>query len=215
MPVNLPPAPDGRLLHQRTYDVESYATDDGRLILRGTIHDQKPAGIYFEDDPDPLSVHLMVVELALAFPSLEIESAEVLMEVTPHKGCSSIEASYQQLVGLSIARGFSRKVKDLFGGPSGCTHIGALLQAMAPVAIQSMWSMRAVDETPVALTPDQEAQQRRQALAFNIDTCHIWARDGEQMAQVEAGGEMEPPVWALERLEKLGRSADDWFKNGV
>lgn len=210
----LPPAPSGTLLHQRTYDVQAYKSDDGRLVLRGVIHDEKPPGIYFDGDPDPLSIHLMVVELTLAYPSLEIEKVEVLMDITPHTTCSSIEAAYQQLVGLSIARGFSRKVKDLFGGPSGCTHVGALLQAMAPVAIQSIWSMRAVDETPVALTDEQADEQRRQAMAFNADTCHIWARDGEQMALVESGAPMEPPVWATERLEKLGRSTDDWFKNG-
>jgi len=214
MSPTLPPAPNGTLLHDRSYDIQAYKADDGRLILRGALHDQKPPGIYFDGDPDPLSVHLMVVELTLAYPSLEIEAAEVLMEVTPHKGCSSIEQRYQQLVGLSIARGFSRKVKDLFGGPSGCTHVGALLQAMAPVAIQSIWSMRAVDETPVSVTPEQFAEQRRQAAAFNADTCHIWARDGEQMAKIEAGGEFEPPVWAVERLEKLGRSTDEWFKTG-
>ncbi|MEM9133106.1 MAG: DUF2889 domain-containing protein [Actinomycetota bacterium] len=214
MSTTLPPAPKGTLLHHRTYDVEAYKADDGRLILRGSLHDQKPPGIYFDDDPEPLSVHLMVVELTLAFPALEIEKVDVLMDVTPHRGCSTIEQRYQQLVGLSIARGFSRKVKDLFGGPSGCTHIGALLQAMAPVAIQSMWSMRAVDETPVALTPEEQDEQRRRAMAFNADTCHIWARDGEQMARIEAGDELEPPVWAVERLEKLGRPADEWFKTG-
>jgi len=37
---------------------------------------------------------------------------------------------------LSIARGFTHKVRGLFGGPRGCTHTTALSQAMAPEAIQ-------------------------------------------------------------------------------
>ena len=46
------------------------------------------------------------------------------------------------LVGLSIARGFTHRVRELFGGPRGCTHTTALLQAMAPIAMQCFWSMR-------------------------------------------------------------------------
>jgi hypothetical protein len=137
--MELPPEPDGDLIHHRTYDVLSYRLANDRFMLRGIIHDQKPPGIYFDGDPDPLSVHHMVVDLTLTFPTLEIVAADVTMNVTPHTSCNRIEPDYQQLVGLSIARGFSRKVKDLFGGPSGCTHIGALLQAMAPVAVIAPW----------------------------------------------------------------------------
>lgn len=173
------------------------------------IHDQKPPGIIIEDDPEPLSIHQMVVDLIVEFPSLVIASAEVVMEVTPHTGCTSIEPTYRQLVGLSVTRGFSRRVQELFGGPRGCTHVGALLQAMAPVAIQSMWSMRALDETPVAIGASVE-DQRREAMLFNRNTCHVWADDGELIGIVAAGGEPEPPLWAVERLGQLGRSVEEW-----
>ncbi len=207
----LPPEPEGRLLHHRSYDVRAYHLADDRLMLRGIVHDQKPPGIYFDDDPDPLSVHHMVVDLHLHFPSLEIVAADVTMNVTPHHECSRIEPDYQQLVGLSIARGFSRKVKDLFGGPSGCTHIGALLQAMAPVAIQSMWSMRAVtDGTPMNVDAEPDLEARRRSLAFNINTCHIWDEQGEQVVSIMNGGEVGVPVWAEQRLAELGRDVSEW-----
>ncbi len=219
-PKRLPPEPDGQLIHHRTYDVEAYREDDGRrLRLRGMVHDEKPPGIYFPDDPDPLSVHQMVVDLVLDFPTLEIVEVDVVMEVTPHAACVSIEETYQKLVGLSIARGFSRKVKDLFGGPLGCTHIGALLQAMAPVAIQSMWSMQAAaaqaakeaGETEVTFGP-MDDEGRKRAMAFNLNTCHMWAEDGPNVALIRSGGEMEPPVWAVERLEALGRDPQEWSR---
>lgn len=206
----LPPEPAGELVHQRDYTVKSYRQSADRLRIRGVIQDQKPPGVYIEDDPEPLSVHQMVVDLVLDFPTLEIVEAEVVMEVTPHATCTSIETTYQQLVGVSIARGFSRTVRDLFGGPRGCTHVGALLQAMAPIAIQSLWSMRALDETPVALTAAEALEQRRQGLAFNTNTCHVWEEDGELMKKAMAGDELDPPLWVVDRLEKLGRSPDDW-----
>lgn len=209
--MELPPEPAGDLIHHRSYDVRSYRLAPDRMMLRGIVHDQKPPGVYFEGDPDPLSVHHMVVDLTLVFPTLEIEAATVTMNVTPHTNCNQIEPDYQKLVGLSIARGFSRQVKNLFGGPSGCTHIGALLQAMAPVAIQSMWSMTSVNSDRTA-PPDPEAaeQAKKRARAFNLNTCHIWAEDGEQILSLERGEPLEVPVWAKDRLEKLGRDPNEW-----
>ena len=210
--MELPSPPDGDLIHHRTYDVLAYRRASDRLALRGIVHDQKPPGIYFEGDPEPLSVHHMVVDLVLDFPSLEIVEADVTMNVTPHMSCNAIEPSYQQLVGLSIARGFSRQVKDLFGRSSGCTHLGALLQAMAPVAIQSMWSMNSMGPRAQVQSSDRDAAvlARERAMAFNLNTCHIWDEDGEAVAAIRRGEELEVPVWASERLVKLGRAPQEW-----
>lgn len=208
------PEPTGTLIHNRSYDVASYRVGSDRLRLRGKVQDEKPPGIYIEDDPDPLTVHEMEVDLLLDFPSLEIVEVMVSMQTHPHKGCTAIEPDYQKLVGVSIARGFNRQVKELLGGPRGCTHIGALLQAMAPVAIQSTWSMRSLAqrEDPTAVAVELSPEDRKRNLAYNINTCHIWDEHGEQMRNVMEGVEMEVPVWAEDRLAKLGRSADDWRK---
>jgi hypothetical protein len=45
---------------------------------------------------------------------------------------------------------------------------------------------------------------------MNLGTCHIWAEDGEQVARLSAGGEMEVPLWAEERMVSLGLEPDDW-----
>ena len=157
----------------------------------------------------------MVIDLALTFPGMEIIEASVKMNVTPHMACSKIEPDYQKLVGLSIARGFSRNVKDLFGRSDGCTHLGALLQAMAPVAVQSSWSMRALSSSGVSIEALPDIDAKRQALAFNINTCHIWDEDGEQVQAVLSGRDLEVPVWAEKRLEKLGRPAGEWGRGRV
>ena len=209
----MPPEPDLPLIHQRNYEVKAYRQTPTELRLRGTVRDQKPAGIYFDDD-QPLTVHHMIVDLVISFPALEILEVDVVLETHPHDHCASIEDHYQKLVGLSIARGFSRHVKDLFGGPRGCTHVGALLQAMAPVAIQSTWSMRAANEGAVAVKIDRSQGEAgmREALRFNLDTCHIWAEDGEMVAKVRAGEDIPPPVWAAKRLAELGLDPGDWSR---
>lgn len=208
-PTHFPPDPEGEpLLHQREYVVRSYRQAADRLRIRGMVHDRKPAGMYINDDPEPMSIHQMVVDLIIDFPSLEIVDVDVVMKVTPHTGCTDIEETYRKLVGLSIARGYTHKVRELFGGPRGCTHVGALLQAMAPVAIQSFWSMRSF-ETPVNLAATLR-EERIQHMSRNFNSCHVWDTEGEFVKNILAGGEIEPPLWAARRLAELGRPATDW-----
>lgn len=200
------------LLHQRTYLVRSYREADDRMRIRGTVQDVKPGGLYIAEDPEPLEIHHMVVDLVVEFPSLRIIDASVVMETHPHPECVRIEDHYRHLIGLSIARGFTHKVRELFGGPRGCTHTTALLQAMAPVAIQSMWSLQMpagggqAVAAPRVMTPDE----RRAMFRFNVNSCHVWEEGGELMELVEAGGDVPVPVWAEERLVKLGRDPAEW-----
>jgi hypothetical protein len=203
-------------LHQRTYLVRSYRQNDDRLRLRGAVQDLKPAGVYIADDPDPLGVHHMVVDLIVQVPDMTIVDANVVMETHPHAQCVRIEDHYRKLIGLSIARGFTHKVRELFGGPRGCTHTTALLQAMAPVAIQSIWSLQMSvadrNDTDVAVAaPRVVTPEQRQALMrFNIGSCHVWDEDGEMVASAMAGEMFDPPLWAVERLRALGRDPSEW-----
>ncbi|MCU1504987.1 MAG: hypothetical protein JWM12_4341, partial [Ilumatobacteraceae bacterium] len=193
------------LLHERAYIVRSYRKGPDGLVLRGAVRDQKPPGLYVPVDPDPLTMHHMIVDLHIAVPSLEIETVDVKLETHPHAECPRIEENYQALVGLSIARGFINKVRQLFGGPRGCTHTTALLQAMAPVAIQSMWSFRMqAAESAGNPTPFGSPEARAQSIAANLNTCHVWAEDGELLTRIQDGAPMEQPVWMRTRLEKLG-----------
>ncbi len=207
--------PQSQLIHERAYVVRAYRKDASTLLLRGAVRDQKPPGLYVPDDPEPLTIHHMIVDLHIAVPTLEIMLAKVVMEMHPHEHCRQIEDHYQKLIGLSIARGFTHKVRELFGGPRGCTHTTALLQAMAPVAIQSMWSFRmavvregggADAGAPDFSTPEA----RMRAVATNLNTCHIWAEDGEQVTGIRNGEPMEVPVWIVKRYAELGRDPGTW-----
>lgn len=106
-------------MHARTYEVRAYRLSDTAFRLRGAVRDLKPPGTYVAGDPEPLTMHHMVVELDVEYPSLAITAARTHFEAFPTEQCPAIIARYDALVGLSIARGFSRKVRDLFGGPRG------------------------------------------------------------------------------------------------
>jgi hypothetical protein len=115
---------------------------------------------------------------------------------------------------MSIARGFNAKVKELFAGARGCTHITALLSAMAPVAIQAGWSMRVAassSEEPNAVEEGNFEEQRRRQFAGTINTCHMWDENGALAAKVKAGNFVEVPLSVKKRLTELGRSDDEWL----
>lgn len=206
--------PDADLIHERAYVVRAYRKDAGTIWLRGAVRDQKPPGMYIPDDDEPLTMHHMIVDLHVTVPMLEIVYAKVVMETYPSSYCPRIEDHYQNLVGLSIARGFTHKVRELFGGPRGCSHTTALLQAMAPVAVQSTWSMAALAmrESGGQVTETSDEDMRAFAMRSNLNTCHVWDEHGERVATMQDGEPQEVPLWVRRAYERLGKDPSTWTR---
>jgi len=203
-----PPEPDYMRIHTRRYEVRAYHMADDRLMLRGVVVDEKPVGLYIEHDPDPLWMHHMILDLEIHFPTLVIQKANVTFREHPHIGCTNIVDHYKKLEGMSITRGFNAKVKELFAGPRACTHTTALLQAMAPVAVQSMWSMRVASARTRGESLDQMGEGPQTASPIN--TCHMWEESGELATAVREGREIEIPLSISKRLRTLGLTDDVW-----
>ena len=208
----LPPDDGLDLIHTRQYETRVYQISDAELLVRGAVSDTKPPGLYVLGDPESMEIHQMQLELRVRLPGLEITSARVLFETHPHEQCPLIADDYARLVGLSIARGFTREIRNLFGGPKGCTHVNALLQAMAPAVVQSTWSVsvrrgRLRGESGQAISPEE----RLRRLKGNVNTCHLWAEDGEHVASLNRGERPGfPPLPVRERLRDLGRDETEW-----
>ncbi len=202
-----PEAIDDELLHTRRYDVTAVRRGDDAFVLRGSVIDEKPPHLYLDDDPEPLVIHHMTVELTVSYPQLTITDADVTFNSFPQLLCPAIASHYRELVGLSIARGFTHEVRARFGGPRGCTHTTALLSAMAPVAVQCHWSMSRLGDQPAPRqAPDQE-------LRLTLNSCHVWAEDGEFARQVTAGERVPGPILPIRRrLEERGVDPDAWWE---
>ena len=182
----IPSDPEGlQILHDREYRVRAYRLADDRILIEGAVRDEKPPGLYLRADPEPMTIHHMHVGIEISFPGLEILDVRVEFEMHPRDECPTIVEHYQNLVGLSIGRGFTHRVRELFGGPRGCTHTTALLQAMAPVAMQCFYSMRAakarLDGEPEPML-DRRRHGSDEMWRLNIGTCHVWAPDGDAVA---------------------------------
>lgn len=212
-PILAPDPADLEVLHEREYRVRAYRFPPGHVagdgvLIRGAVRDQKPAHLYIAEDPDPLTIHHMQVELHVAFPSMLILEASVLFESHPHDTCGSIADSYKGLKGLSIARGFTHRVRESFGGPRGCTHTTSLLLAMAPVAVQCIWSMQASQSRrtgePMPGPEELSSAERERRWAATLNSCHVWADDGELVHNLRNGGTVELPVTIKRRFERLG-----------
>lgn len=209
---------DGELIpiHTRNYNVDAFKKGDDQVLLRGMVHDTKPPGLYIVGDSEPLTIHKMIVEVEVTFPQLVITRAEVVFDGFPNESCPGITTHYEKLVGLSIARGFTHKVRELFGGPRGCTHVTALLQAMAPVAVQCGWSMRVLSARAAiaagAANPTMEPEAAQRVFNQNLNTCHVWDENGAHVELVRKGGMPRPPINIRTRLAELGRDEDEWMR---
>ena len=206
-----PENPDFPLIHTRRYEVRAFRMAADRLMLRGVVVDEKPAGLYLKGDEQPLWLHHMIVDLEIVYPTFLIEKASATFHEHPHLECTHITDHYKNLEGMSIARGFNAKVKELFAGARGCTHITALLSAMAPVAIQAGWSMRAVASSDVQVDAQKDHENRERQLAGTINTCHMWDENGALAASVSSGNYTEVPLSVKKRLTELGRSEEEWL----
>ena len=202
----LPSPPEGAVpvLHDREYRIESFLLDNGNLLIHGALRDQKPPGLLVPGDPEPLTMHHMQVGLEISVPDRTIVAVQTHFEAYPHRGCPAIIDHYERLVGLSIARGFTHEVRRLFGGPRGCAHTTALLQAMAPIAMQSSKSIEAIQAqragapNPIVTRPAGQGT----SWEYLLNTCHVWAEGGERHSVIDEGGMQTIPVDV--RLRELG-----------
>jgi Protein of unknown function (DUF2889) len=197
-----------KLLHQRAYEIDSVMEDAEHFRLIGHMRDRDPHGLWSIQDTEPLTVHHMQVELLVRADTLTIVDVSVQMHVHPQVECPNILPEYQQIIGLSIVRGFTHKIREMFGGPKACTHIGAMLNAMAPVAIQSLWPFyRQGDGLQTSDgNPQDRAKPDPRHFERNRNSCHVWASEGPMFSLLESGGDVPIPLWAQERLAQRGVS---------
>ena len=191
-------------IHQRNYITEAFDEGDVRMRVSGRLVDNKPQGLCLEDGSD-LVIHDMSIDLLIDPPSFTIVDVENHMSTRPYAQCEEILDSYKALIGLSVTRGYGNRVKKLFGGPNGCSHMGALLLAMGPVAIQASWSLVNLHESLESrLNKVDNDHDRERRLQLNMNTCHVWKEEGQHIQLIKIGKRAPLPGWESDRLMSLG-----------
>ena len=165
-------------VHVRTIRVEIAPAGADEMEVTATLVDERPANArpWFGSDPPPV-IHDMRLGLRLRNPGLVITEVRSDMVSHPYTICPEALPPLQQLVGLSIGRGFTREVNERFGRQRGCAHFTALIHAMAPAVRQGAGVVFPELEGPSASAP------------WFVDTCQAWRSEGPLHRLVRAGDE--------------------------
>ncbi len=163
------------LIHTRTITVNCFEADDERLIVEGSLTDERhyPYVLHaLNQQRDAGLMHQMTLTMELTIPQLEIISLTAEMPVIPDQGCGDVKAAVQKLVGHRIQPGFTTQVRALFGKAAGCVHLTNLILTMASAAVQGLWSYFSRSREGGALSlPDMDG-------SMLLDSCYMWRKDG-------------------------------------
>lgn len=161
---------EGDPVHRRTMDFEVFERQ-GDLAVVGRLRDERP---WAAGTGKVEQVHDIELSVTVRRPELVITEAAATMRRFPHAECPQIEAAFGGLVGLSVARGYTRAVQERFGRALGCSHLEFLARAIGPVVVQAIPSS-------AARMADREragAMMAEAGAGWLADTCHVWAADG-------------------------------------
>jgi hypothetical protein len=160
-------------IHRRQFDIVIYETRNPFFFVEGRLVDTRyRKSHYMNGTTKPRgTLHHMMIRMQVSLPGLVIEDIEARMKTAPRNECREVEKSLSGIRGTPIAAGFTRKVKNLYGGARGCTHLIALLLAMGTAAVQGAWSISAQHPiSPSSFSP--------RSLKLLENTCHLWRSDG-------------------------------------
>ncbi len=169
MPLS-PPKSARKPLHHRAISVRGYVRDDGLFDIEGHLGDTKAVDLKLQSKHLPAGepIHEMWLRITID-KNLNIVDAEAVTDAMPYEGtCDQIVPEYRALIGLSITPGFTHRVKTLFGGTRGCTHLTDLIGIVATTAFQTL-----------AGQPGQNRDQQ----PFQLDRCHALRVDGDTVAE--------------------------------
>jgi hypothetical protein len=164
----------GKKVHTRTIEVTTYEYDGQRIIVEGFLKDdrfQESHVITGETFPGGV-VHHMSIRLLVNCSNLLIEDIDCDLTSVPREMCRETIDCLAPIKGLTIARGFTAKVKKMAGGNKGCTHLVELILAMAPAVFQGFGAHQSMK--PLNLGSDH----RKLILEFLLNTCRVWREDG-------------------------------------
>ena len=175
--------------HARTIETVNYSVDATHMLSVGRLRDLRDFPSFgFTENPHPAGpMHDLEIFVLLRTPDLLIEDIEVAIHKVPRDDCLTLAHSLDAVVGISVSRGFTDKVKSLAGGKRGCTHLVHLLSTMAPAILQGYWAMRDREEAP---SPEAGRRRAESSARYLKDSCYTWREDGEAFQELleRAGG---------------------------
>lgn len=162
-----------RLLHRRDVQCWGYRREDGLWDIEGRMTDVKTYPFPNEDRGGAIQagepLHAMWIRLTVD-DRFVIHDVEACADATPFNLCPAVANCYRQLIGVQIGPGWSLKLKELFSGVQGCTHMTELLGPIATTMFQTLYGQR-YDEDDAKPASDRPPPPV-------LNTCHALSSDG-------------------------------------
>lgn len=170
-----------KLAHTRVVTCTGYERDDGLWDIEGRIVDTKPyrfpnrdRGGWIEADE---ALHDMSIRLTVNL-DLEVKDVEAVIDASPYHYCKTVADIAENLVGLSIAPGWTARSKVAMGKNRGCTHLTELLGPVATTAIQTIASEKMKrQQTSKNHLDNNTLEDRKGKTSQFIDSCYALAAD--------------------------------------
>ncbi|MGH9081110.1 MAG: DUF2889 domain-containing protein [Acidimicrobiales bacterium] len=185
-------------LHRRVMEFEAYESDPGLLVI-GRLRDERP---WAEGTSGPSTVHDMELRVTVRTDDMVVVEAVARMHSFPHAECPMIVEAFAGLAGLSVSRGFTRRVQERLGGPRGCSHLEQLARALGPVVIQAVTSRRALAMSRGELRDLSSGT----GSPWATNSCHVWAEGGVAEQKLAAGWRPGTGPYPSRPLEAIRRS---------
>ncbi len=167
--MSLPRPVARKLSHNRTIDCRGYEREDGLWDIEGHLTDVKTETWKNRtgsiDLPAGVPAHDMWIRLTIDL-NFVIHDAVAATVMGPYAPCGDITPKFAGLKGKRIGRGWTKDLRDIIGGPNGCTHHWELLGRIAATAYQA---------TNRARQATQKHQPGQKPHTFN--TCHMYTPD--------------------------------------
>lgn len=174
--------PADRKIHSRDIRLATYPYRENSIIVEGFLKDERYLPVFdITGDVKPAGViHHFGIWLTVDSDPLMIRDAEAEMITLPMTECRALADSVAALAGLEIRSGFSRKVRDIMGGPDGCTHLCHLATVMIQEVVQGFFVRKRQTKPPLPSSVD--TLDNKEML---IDSCRMWKPDGPKINALE------------------------------
>ncbi|MCY1425352.1 hypothetical protein D9M71_411390 [compost metagenome] len=182
--------PGRKLLHTRQVVCHGYEREDGLFDIEARMQDITP--VHTELPYRSLEAGGDIHDMHM---SITIDQQMVIRHACAHTAawptpfCPEITAAYASLAGEKIGPGFTQRVKTLFSGAQGCTHLTELLGPMATTAYQMMFALQRATIGPMPIPAGSGPMKRPKA----VDSCYALREAGEPAAR----------IWPLDRRQLI------------
>lgn len=174
----------------RDIKIESCAIDNNHYQVRGQLTDTRTD---YQDPCKQIIVHCLVASITVRVSDNIITQAEFgLPKMAFENMCEKLPNGAELLEGVDITKGFSFKLRELYGGKRSCFHLSSLLQAMVPALMQCRsWNFdfKMMDEK----LPAHQVPAAMDAMFYNVkNSCHAWEEHNGGISQDFKNQNYEP-----------------------